>query len=131
MIARSLVLLALGGALSVAAEPAPRPYVYRVLEFEVVDGDTIRTELDLGFSIRFEASARLDGLDAPEQSTAAGQAVTRYVERWLSLQQTVLAESVARDKYAGRYVGRIHGDREVQQVFSEIQQAIEQAEAAA
>ena len=59
MIAAVLLASCLPLSFSRAAEP-PRPYVYRVLRYEVVDGDTIRTTLDLGFHLRIELLARLD-----------------------------------------------------------------------
>lgn len=101
-----LILLATAGA----AHAQIRPYVYRLADYTVTDGDTIRTELDLGFSIYHVASARLDGIDAPERTTAAGKLVAKVVEQWMQSQQTLLVESVGRDKYAGRYAARIHGD---------------------
>lgn len=89
-----------------------RPYVYRILRHKVVDGDTIHTELDLGFHIRVVYLARLEGVDAPELSTVAGPAVRDFVTAWCAKQQTLLAVSVANDKYDGRYVAELHGDFE-------------------
>ena len=104
-----LITVAVAGA---ASPPSPRPYVYRVLEFDVTDGDTIRTRLDLGFDFETTLSARIQGIDTPELSTPAGKAVRDFVSLWCAKQQTLLAESVSRDKYAGRYVAKIHGDTE-------------------
>lgn len=109
VVATLLMLLLCFPAFS--AEPF-RPYVYRVLSHEVVDGDTVRTELDLGFRIRVDYLARLNGLDAPELNTEAGKAVRDYIRAWCARQQTLTAVSVARDKYEGRYVAEIHGDSE-------------------
>lgn len=108
MTARSLALLLILASTSLAQ--APRPYVYRVLSHEVIDGDTVRTELDLGFRLRLSMLARLDGVDAPELSTPAGKAVRDWVRRWCAAQQSLVAVSVADDKYAGRYVAELHGD---------------------
>ena len=103
-------------ALLLTATSAPaqalRPYVYRVLSHEVIDGDSVRTELDLGFDLRISLLARIHGVDTPEKWTPAGKAVTRVVEQWCDNQQTLMAESVAKDKYSGRYVGELHGDHE-------------------
>lgn len=110
---RSLLLvLALVIVATGASPPAPRPYVYRVLRHQVTDGDTIRTELDLGFRIRVDYAARLHGLDTPELSTLAGREVRKFTEAWCAAQQTLLAVSVTKDKYEGRYVAEIHGDHE-------------------
>ena len=43
------------------------PYTYKVLEvIKVIDADTIRVELDLGFHMRYVCTARLYGINAPE-----------------------------------------------------------------
>ena len=42
-------------------------YRYKVLEvIKVIDADTIRVELDLGFHMRYVCTARLYGINAPE-----------------------------------------------------------------
>ena len=43
------------------------PYTYKVIEVvKVIDADTIRVELDLGFHMMYVCTARLDGSNAPE-----------------------------------------------------------------
>ncbi len=43
------------------------PYTYKVIEVvKVIDADTIRVELDLGFHMRYVCTARLYGINAPE-----------------------------------------------------------------
>lgn len=101
------LLLALLLVAPAIAQP-PRPYVYRILTHEVVDGDTLRVELDLGFDLRLKMLARLDGVDAPEQSTPAGKAVTEWVRRWCKAHGPLTVESVARDKFAGRFVAVVY-----------------------
>lgn len=39
---------------------------------EIIDGDTFKAWIDLGFSIYFRANIRLQGVNAPEMPTAAG-----------------------------------------------------------
>ena len=106
-----LIVTLLLTAISAPAQ-ALRPYVYRVLSHEVIDGDSVRTELDLGFDLRITMIARVNGVDAPERFTDAGKAVTRVVRQWCEKQQTLLAVSVAKDKFAGRYLAELHGDHE-------------------
>lgn len=96
-------------SLTAEAEPL-RPYVYRVTAYQVVDGDTVRTKLDLGFKLSIDQLARIDGVDAPEKSTNAGKAVAAYVKAWCDKQQTLMAISISQDKYAGRYLAELHGD---------------------
>ena len=43
------------------------PFTYKVIEVvKVIDADTIRVELDLGFHMRYICTARLYGINAPE-----------------------------------------------------------------
>ncbi len=40
---------------------------------EVIDGDSLRLVLDLGYRIEYVVYCRLDGVDAPELTTGAGK----------------------------------------------------------
>ena len=44
-------------------------YTYRAEILNVVDGDTVDMEIDLGFNIRITERVRLFGIDAPETRT--------------------------------------------------------------
>ena len=45
-------------------------YEYHVRQVRnVVDGDTIDVDIDLGFDISFSSRVRLAGIDTPESST--------------------------------------------------------------
>ena len=87
-------------------------FAYNILEYSVIDGDTMHTTLDLGFNARIDLSARLDGIDTPERGTVAGKLVKEFVMKWMAKQRKHRSESVAKDKYEGRYLARIHGDGE-------------------
>ncbi len=50
----------------------------------MIDGDTFDLMVDLGFRSYSKVRVRLHGLDAPEQSTPEGKAVTVAVASWLS-----------------------------------------------
>lgn len=105
-----LAILLLAPTISRAEQP--QPYVYKVISYEVIDGDTIRTRLDLGFDLEVEQLARVHGIDTPESDTAAGQAVTNYVDDWCKAQTQLVVISLRRDKYGGRYLAAVHGDNE-------------------
>jgi micrococcal nuclease len=46
------------------------PYIYRVRQVHnVVDGDTIDVDIDLGFDISLAKRVRLAGIDTPESRT--------------------------------------------------------------
>lgn len=62
-------------------------YEYAAQVVEVVDGDTIKLDVDLGFSIRQKMTLRLYGIDTPEvvgASKAAGLAAKDFLRRLLA-----------------------------------------------
>jgi micrococcal nuclease len=64
---------------------------------QVVDGDTVIAEIDLGLNVRMVQYVRLAGLNAPERCKAA----TRYVQERLLIRKVSLAinEKRPREKY--------------------------------
>lgn len=76
-----------------------------VASYRVVDGDTVWTELDLGFNVFIKQFCRVVGVDAPEHTTVAGQLVTQVVGLWVAAHAPLFAVSVGVDKYGGRYDG--------------------------
>lgn len=48
-------------------------YSYAARIQRIIDGDTVVLDIDLGFKIHHEVTARLDGIDAPELRTAEGK----------------------------------------------------------
>lgn len=85
---------------------------YTVTNYRVIDGDTIETELDLGFEIRIVRSIRPFGIDTPERSTRAGKLVSLVVQSWCQKQETLTATFLEGGKFHGRYIGELHGDTE-------------------
>lgn len=89
---------------------------YPVLEYRVIDGDTVECVLDLGWGNTKKVSIRILGVDAPESNTRrnllereAGKLVTRCVDRWLfvNYEDDLYASSETKPKYFGRSIGRI------------------------
>ena len=72
----------------------------------VVDGDTIRLHLDLGWSVYTEQNCRLIGVNAPEMSTEAGSAARAWATMILPVGLPVTFVSRRLDKY-GRPLGQI------------------------
>lgn len=72
----------------------------------VVDGDTVRLELSLGWHTYRVENCRLLGINAPELRTEAGQAARSYAVGLLPPDTEVVFESTRLDKY-GRPLGRI------------------------
>lgn len=89
----------------------PRTFVAPILVHDVIDGDTIRATLDLGWKVRVEVTIRLDGLDTPEVRHAnplhkrAGELVREWVRRTLA-DRTLELYSSSLDLY-GRSLGDI------------------------
>jgi len=72
----------------------------------VIDGDTVRLRLDLGWRIYFEANARVSGINCAEMGTSAGHLAKSYAELLLPVGGTVMFRSMSLDKY-GRPLGEI------------------------
>lgn len=93
---------------------APTPvYVYAAVVASVIDGDTIRCSVDLGFSTWTRQVFRLKDVLAPEVvgvERASGLRVKSFVSSILPIGTSVMVQTFkplgVRDKY-GRYVARI------------------------
>tara|TARA_R110002020_G_scaffold293477_3_gene508841 strand:+ start:3307 stop:3675 length:369 start_codon:yes stop_codon:yes gene_type:complete len=63
------------------------PFTYNIVEVvKVIDADTIRVVLDLGFHLRFNATCRLYGINAPEirgEGKEKGKAATVCLEEMI------------------------------------------------
>ncbi|MEU4703371.1 thermonuclease family protein [Nonomuraea dietziae] len=87
------------------------PYLYRVADAHVVDGDTLDTRLDLGFGVHIDARMRLLGLNVAEKTTADGVEVAAWVREWVAGQLghlTVQTVKDKREKY-GRWLATVYG----------------------
>ena len=93
-------------------------YQYRAKIIRVVDGDTVRADIDLGFNTwRRNEALRLDGIDAPEPKGAtreAGKASTAALtERVEGKELTICTIKDKAGKY-GRYLVRLYlGDEDI------------------
>lgn len=87
----------------------PPRYVYRVREAEVVDADTLRCVLDLGFEVRLRATVRVKGVYAPEISTPEGQAAAARVREAISdaTEVVVRTERLTPTQSFSRYVAEV------------------------
>lgn len=73
---------------------------------DVVDGDTIRLQLDLGWNVTYTARARIAGINAPEIKTPEGIAAKQYAQTVLKPGDEVTFISHSLDKY-GRPLGTL------------------------
>ena len=97
-------------------------YHYRAKVVNIVDGDTIDVELDLGFDIILKERIRFLGMNAPESRTkdleekARGLAAKDFVGRWLLEKcgnQCIIETKVDKKGKFGRILGRILDDEGV------------------
>jgi len=90
-------------------------YIYNCKVLNVVDGDTIDIEIDLGFNIKVKERVRLLGVDTPEvfgpNAEAAGTVASDFTKMWIKERQAIWdrfeyhsIKYNARDKY-GRSLG--------------------------
>ena len=87
---------------AVVREIPPTPYYYHATLEEVVDGDTLRLVLDVGFEITLRVLVRLAGINSPEFETKKGREVKAYIEKQLK-RANIIVETRRREKY-GRYL---------------------------
>jgi micrococcal nuclease len=94
-------------------------YEYRVKKItNVVDGDTIDVDIDLGFDISFSSRVRLAGIDTPESRTkdkiekALGLESKEYLKKSIDKSKTVVikTEKINSSEKYGRILGWIFLD---------------------
>lgn len=85
-----------------------QPFVYNnALVIRVIDGDTVRLKVDVGFRLSYEDNFRLEGIDTPERGQAGFDKATDRMVEWLHNENgRVRIEVTKRDKY-GRYLAKI------------------------
>jgi len=74
-------------------------YTYKAFVEEVVDGDTIWVNIDLGFRNWYRINLRFRGIDAPEMSTKKGIRSKEFVESVLSKCPFIIIRSTELGKY--------------------------------
>lgn len=60
-------------------------YTYRAWVVNVLDGDTLKVVVDLGFGVRSVQTLRLRGLDCPELVSKEGKEAKAFVEKMLQM----------------------------------------------
>lgn len=85
------------------------PFSYYARLERVVDGDTLKVVIDLGFGVSIRQTIRLYGIDVYEKNTALGRAATRFVEHWLA-DKPILVIRTIKDRTGkfGRYLGLVY-----------------------
>lgn len=86
-------------------------YEYKAEVIDVVDGDTVHADIDLGFDTHTHMTLRLNGIDAPEMKTQEGKDAKEYLTLLLApTHGNVTLKTVKdhREKY-GRYLATLYG----------------------
>lgn len=92
-------------------------YTYKPIDLKVIDGDTIRCSLNLGFDVSLqEQTFRLYGVNAPEMKTPEGKQVKATMEAWCETGRNIEIQTIKtpagkakREKY-GRWLAIITSD---------------------
>lgn len=83
------------------------PYTYNIVEVvKVIDADTIRVVLDLGFHLRFNATCRLYGINAPEirgEDKEKGKAATECLKELIEGAELFCISYRDRKRQQGKY----------------------------
>lgn len=93
----------------VSGPEARRAYTYRGYLTRIVDGDTLRVTLDLGFGILHEEILRLRGINAIEASERGGKKATSGLQKILKNQDSFIVKTSSTDTY-NRYLADIFLD---------------------
>lgn len=110
-----------------AAKPADL-YTYRARLDRIVDGDTVKCAIDLGFGFYTSQKLRLRGIDCPELSTAKGQEVKAFVETALKGKPLIIKthKTDKWDRYLvdiwyddGQYLNQVLLDNGLAEVYRE------------
>jgi micrococcal nuclease len=98
------------------SKPAPW-YRYRAKVLRVIDGDTIRVRIDLGFYVSHELTIRLARIDAPERNTVDGLTTLRWLDDALAGADVVIETKKDRADRYGRFLGEVFdgGEQSVNQ----------------
>lgn len=71
----------------------------------IKDGDTVECRIDLGLGIFKAETIRLNGIDAPEMSTAEGKAAKKELEQLLQDKQVIISTANDKREKFGRLLG--------------------------
>ena len=115
-----LVAAVTGGSVVRADEiPTEPAYLYRAVVVNIVDGDTIDADIDLGFYVWIKKQRiRLIGIDAPEpkgETRQAGLAAAEYLRSRIDGASIILRtvkgdDGGDRDDSFGRWLGTVYHD---------------------
>lgn len=86
--------------------PTNATYLYKAKVIEVIDGDTLLLNIDLGFQVSKEQRVRLACIDAPEITTKKGKESYEFLRNKMSQTSFIMIQTHKIDIY-GRYVAHV------------------------
>ncbi|HPW65138.1 MAG TPA: thermonuclease family protein, partial [Candidatus Omnitrophota bacterium] len=99
-------------------------YTYRAWIVRVLDGDTVKAVIDLGFGVRSTQVLRLRGIDAPELVSADGKKAKEFLEKKLGLAEgeglsdrMVLVRTEKSDKYDRYLADLFYTDKNGREIY--------------
>ena len=81
-------------------------FTYAAFVEKVIDGDTLKVRLDLGFESWTRQVLRLRGIDCPEVDTKAGAEAKAFAQSYVKEAQQIIVRSSRSDKY-DRYLADV------------------------
>jgi len=78
-------------------------FEYTAQVLKMIDGDTLKLQIDLGFSVHVVQTCRLVRIDAPEMNTMEGFKALQFVTGQLATATAVKVSTSKPDKY-GRWL---------------------------
>ena len=87
-------------------------FTYQAVIERVIDADTLKVRVDLGFDLEHRETLRLRDIDAPEVGTKTGDAAKSFVQSLLKEADTIILHTTRSDKY-DRYLADVFLSDEV------------------
>lgn len=81
-------------------------YMYQARCYEVVDGDTIKVDIDLGFSTNQRRNVRLLNVDTPERSQQNYEKATNFTKSCVE-NKNIYIQTYKSDNF-GRYLAKVY-----------------------
>ena len=87
-----------------------RRYVYKAIVIEIIDGDTMWVEIDLGFENWTKQKIRFRGINTKEIISERGKTAKQYIESQLKGCKFIAVQTFWRDKFT-RYLADVYYDK--------------------
>jgi len=87
-------------------------YNYKARVIKVIDGDTVKLDIDLGFRVHWTSNCRIAGINAPEVNTEEGKSSKTWLEGVLVPGDVIMIKSVKLDKYGRPIFDALVGNRD-------------------